>query len=39
MKQRALTVVTRIERDQVASLDALLTQIGDHVDDNPYPRP
>ena len=36
MKQRALTVVTRIERDQVASLDALLTQIGDHVNDNPY---
>jgi len=36
MKQRALTVVTRIQRDQVASLDALLTQIGDHVNDNPY---
>jgi hypothetical protein len=36
MKQRALTVVTRIARDQVASLDALLTQIGDHVNDNPY---
>src|SRR5262249_31979187 len=36
MKQCALTVITRIERDQVASLDALLTQIGDHVNDNPY---
>ncbi|HJQ24100.1 MAG TPA: hypothetical protein VKA60_09320 [Blastocatellia bacterium] len=38
MKQRALTVIAQIKRDQVDSLRGLLNQIGDDISGNPHIR-
>src|SRR5437764_4189129 len=38
LKQNALTIITHIKPDEIASLNQLLTFIGDHLSDNQYVR-